>query len=79
MPASGYHLYSWTAGSNSADIYVGRITQDRSLEKSHGHRRTGGKRLCEMVLFNRALTDAERAQLENYLTVKWFGSKGGVE
>jgi hypothetical protein len=34
--------------------------------------RAGGQRLCEVILYTRALTDAERVQTQAYLGRKWF-------
>ena len=34
----------------------------------------GGQRIGECLLFSRALTDEERAQVNSYLTTKWFPS-----
>ena len=34
----------------------------------------GGQRIAECLLFSRALTDEERAQVNSYLTTKWFPS-----
>lgn len=33
----------------------------------------GGRALSELVIFDRVLTDAEYASVENYLKAKWFG------
>jgi autotransporter-associated beta strand protein len=35
--------------------------------------RAGGQRLGEVILYTRALTDAERLQTQAYLAQKWFG------
>ena len=44
------------------------FTADRS---STG--RNGGRQLCEVILFNRTLSDAERKSVMTYLTGKWQG------
>ncbi len=72
MPEKGYHIYSWNAGSNTMPIYAGRITRDRDVAERLGHRRYGGKRLSELILFNRVLTAEERRSVEAYLKAKWF-------
>ena len=33
----------------------------------------GGRALSELVIFERVLSDAEYASVENYLNAKWFG------
>jgi hypothetical protein len=42
---------------------------------------TGRQRLAEVIFYGRALSDAERAQNENYLARKWglLGVRGDVE
>ena len=72
MPEKGYHIYSWNAGPNTTPIYAGRITRDRDVAEQVGHHRYGGKRLCELILFNRVLTAEERRSIEAYLKAKWF-------
>lgn len=42
---------------------------------SWGGDRIGGEYLCEVVLFTRRLTSAERLAVEGYLMEKWFGTR----
>ena len=66
MP-TGYQLITWQLDANITPI-VNRITQDRAVSG-----RVGGKRLCEVVAFNRVLSDYERSEVEAYLKAKWYG------
>ena len=43
------------------------LASDRGIDG-----RVGGKRLCEVIAFNRILTDEERVSVEEYLRKKWF-------
>ena len=64
---TGYQLITWQLNSGSANvIYMG---QDRNIAA-----RVGGKRLCEMITFNRLLSDTERSAVEGYLKAKWWGT-----
>lgn len=63
MP-TGYQLITW---QNDAR-YVAQLTQDRAFTD-----RIGGKRLCELILFNRKLTNEECVSIECYLREKWYG------
>ena len=61
---TGYQLITW---QNDAR-FVSRLTNDRDLEGF-----IGGKRLCELILFNRKLTHGECLAIECYLRTKWYG------
>lgn len=61
---TGYQLITW---QNDAR-YVSQLTQDRRING-----RIGGKRLCELILFNRKLTNEECVSIECYLREKWYG------
>ena len=64
---TGYQLITWQLNSGTANVkYMG---QDRTIAK-----RVGGKRLCEMITFNRLLSDTERSVIEGYLKAKWWGT-----
>jgi len=64
---TGYRLVTYQrTGSNSGSAQW--ITCDRG-----GSTRIGGKRLCEVIVFTRAMNDFERSQIEGYLKYKWFG------
>lgn len=65
---TGYQLITWCATDKSA--YVRNLTQDRNVAG-----RVGGKRLCEVIAFNRSLTDMERCEVEGYLKAKWYGTE----
>ncbi len=65
---TGYQLITWCATDKSA--YVRNLTQDRDVSG-----RIGGKRLCEVIAFNRSLTDMERCEVEGYLKAKWYGTE----
>jgi len=51
----------------TAGVSASRICQDRK-EGS----RTGGKRIAELIIFTEAITDAQRDEIEQYLTAKWM-------
>ena len=56
----------------TANIETSMIARDRTY-------RSGGIKLGELLIFDRALTDAERVSVEAYLHTKWFfpGSASG--
>lgn len=54
---------------DDASICAARFTQDRDQGKSDS--RTGGKRLSEVLLFDKVLTAEELTAVENYLIKKW--------
>ncbi|MGL5019973.1 MAG: alpha-L-fucosidase [Luteolibacter sp.] len=60
--ASGFNLISLvTIGNVSASTLCG----DRTF-------RSGGQRIAEVILYNRALNSSERQNVETYLRHKWF-------
>ena len=64
---TGYQLITWQLNSGTANVqYMG---QDRTIAE-----RVGGKRLCEVITFNRLLSDTERSAVEGYLKAKWWGT-----
>ena len=54
------------AAEMSEGACANRITQDRWID---GH--NGGKKLSELILFDRVLTDEERIAVTQYLEAKW--------
>ena len=64
---TGYQLITWQLNSGSANVK--HMGQDRTIPG-----RVGGKRLCEVITFNRLLGDIERSAIEGYLKAKWWGS-----
>ncbi len=62
----GFRVTSITMKDN-ASIGATRFTQDRA----QGAGRTGGKKLCEVMLFDKVLTADELTAVENYLIEKW--------
>ena len=62
---TGYQLVTW---SRAGGAVVDCLCNDRNISG-----RIGGKRLCEVIAFNRVLDDEERSQVEGYLKAKWYG------
>lgn len=67
---SGYNLITYRfdftpAGYTPSSVKY--LASDRNIDG-----RVGGKRLCEVIGFNRVLTDEERIAVESYLHAKWF-------
>lgn len=60
------HVYSLQA---AADMAASCLSADRSSAEVNG-----GRALSELVIFNRALTAAEVADVEAYMDLKWFGT-----
>ncbi len=54
------------AAEMSTDATANSFTLDRWLTN-----RTGGKQLCELLVYNRVLSDAERIEVTEYLQEKW--------
>ena len=65
---TGYQLVTWQLDASITPV-VNRITRDREVSG-----RVGGKRLCEVIAFNRHLSDDERSAVEGYLKAKWYGT-----
>lgn len=42
------------------------------FDRVAGRNRAGGQRLCEVILYTRALSETERLQTQAYLAQKWF-------
>jgi len=64
IPADQYVIVSLVA---SADLIASQITKDRDI----GRFWDGG--IAEIIIYNQALSDADRDTVENYLYNKWFG------
>ncbi|MBP5285568.1 MAG: hypothetical protein ILO34_05605 [Kiritimatiellae bacterium] len=71
--------YPWTndgvhiiAARSTGNVSAGTIAQDRSNPTC----RVGGMRYGEVIVFERALSDVEFAEVNNYLISKWGGSTG---
>lgn len=62
----GYQLITCQIG---VDVTVDGFAMDRSWFPD----RRGGQRLAEVLVYTRALSEAERIETEEYLTAKWFG------
>lgn len=60
---TGYQLITWRRSTYGT---VNALTNDR------GNGRVGGKRLCEVITFERELSDVERSLVEGYLKAKWY-------
>jgi autotransporter-associated beta strand protein len=67
LPAD-YWLLSVTTDGNPVE--ASRLACDRT-------NRTGGQTICEILIYDRVLTSAERAAGETYLRQKWLGYTGG--
>jgi len=65
IPADKYIMVSLVA---SADLAASQVTMDRDL----GRNWDGG--IAEIIIYNKALSDADRDSVENYLHNKWFGT-----
>ena len=57
------------AGEMSEDSTANSITCDRY--NYNVNNRNGGKQLCELLVYNRVLSDAERIEVTEYLQEKW--------
>ncbi|OQB84738.1 MAG: Autotransporter-associated beta strand repeat protein [Planctomycetes bacterium ADurb.Bin126] len=67
----GYQLVSVvTTGNASANNFAN--------DRNNIPGRTGGQQLAEVIIYNRALTEAERLATEAYLMQKWFGASAGA-
>ncbi len=64
---SGYQLITYRYMANGEGAAVRNLTRDRGEAN-----RVGGKRLCEVIAFSRALEDGEIAEVEKYLYSKWY-------
>jgi hypothetical protein len=64
--------YSTVSLVTTANVETSMLARDRTY-------RSGGIKLGELLIFDRALTDAERVSVEAYLHAKWFvpGSASG--
>lgn len=60
------HVYSL---QGTADLAASCLSADRASAAING-----GRALSELVIFNRALTAAEIADVEAYMDLKWFGT-----
>ena len=54
-------------------VTTGNVTANR-LASDRDTYRTGGQQIAEVIIYNTALTDADRVQTESYLKAKWFGA-----
>lgn len=67
--SGGYESFCFITDSGDAPnntVQGGTFARDRIY-------RYGGQRLAEFVIYDRALTEAERIDAEDYLRAKWFG------
>ena len=64
---SGYNLITYRYDGTSGFPGAQYLASDRNIDN-----RIGGKRLCEVIAFNRILSDDERQAVEAYLRAKWF-------
>ncbi len=72
----GYQLVStMTSEGVVANAFAKEM---RVITQSDGVGRSGGQRLGEVMIYNRALTDDERKATEDYLKRKWFSSSVGA-
>ena len=62
---TGFGLITLVANS---DATANSIGNDRNISG-----RNGGKKIAELIIFNKTLTDVERRQVEDYLMEKWLG------
>ncbi len=60
--ASGFNLVSLVTTGN---VSAGTLCGDRTF-------RSGGQKIAEVILYNRALSASERQNVETYLRHKWF-------
>ncbi|MDX9867623.1 MAG: hypothetical protein RBT78_06825, partial [Kiritimatiellia bacterium] len=63
LPDNAFHLVSVVTTGNTG---VGSLGNDRDY-------RSGGQQIAEVILFNRALSQAEQSTVDAYLMGKWFG------
>ena len=70
LNGAGYQIVSLTT---TDAVFAGAFACDRPGRKYSDGTHCGGQRLAEVLIYTRALTDAERAEVEAYLAWKWFG------
>ena len=63
--SGGYQLVDIVTAGNTA---ANALAAGNSIPA-----RTGGQQLGELIVYNTALTDAQRQAVEQYLDIKWFG------
>ena len=71
LNGTGYQVVSLV--TSAADPLAGAFACDRPGRNHPDGTHCGGQRLAEVLVYTNALSDAERAQVEAYLTWKWFG------
>ena len=71
LNGTGYQAVSLVTAN--ADPSAGAFASDRPGRYYADGTRCGGQRLAEVLVYTRALSDAERSGVEAYLTWKWFG------
>lgn len=71
LNGTGHQVVSLVTAN--ADPSAGAFAADRPGRYYADGTRCGGQRLAEVLVYTRALSDAERAGVEAYLTWKWFG------
>lgn len=62
--------YSVISLVTTGNVQASRLCIDRNYMN-----RTGGQQIAEILIYNRALTDAERLQVEAYLGSKWMATQ----
>ncbi len=70
FPSASYHSFAVRVDDTKSPgyVYIGTFGRDRTY-------RWGGQRVCEVIAYDRCLSDDEIARLEAYLQNKWFGLK----
>ena len=68
FPSASYHSFAVRVDDTKSPgyLYIGQFGKDRTY-------RWGGQRVCEVIAYDRCLSDVELARLEAYLQMKWFG------
>ncbi|MDY6418367.1 MAG: hypothetical protein SPK87_06455 [Bacteroidales bacterium] len=68
FPSASYHSFAARVDGTKEPgyFYIGQFGKDRIY-------RWGGQRICEVIAYDRCLTDDELGRLEAYLQAKWFG------
>ena len=74
-PNGGWQLLDIKPGRDGWSVN-GLFSHDHIAESTAGYGfRQGGGRLCEAILFDKPLEEADRLKVEAYLRHKWFGTK----
>ena len=72
IPERDFQLLETVTGSKDG-AHISNFCNDRDIDWAGV--RIGGERICEAIIFETRLTEAERLQVEQYLWQKWFSTE----